>query len=175
MSPQELLEKKSRALNAALAETKITASQFSAAMQKSAFIAANSYAGMASEIAGNLATAFGNSKAFAIASAVINTAQSVTKSLAEYGGTPWGWAAAAAAAAAGAAQIATIRSTTKNSGGGGGSAGAPVASAAVTAPAAPQQSVTIALQGERFGREQVRALIAQINDAVSDGAVLRVA
>jgi hypothetical protein len=34
--------------------------------------------------------------------------------------------------------------------------------------------VNISLQGEVFGREQVRSLIGQINEAISDGAVLRV-
>jgi hypothetical protein len=33
--------------------------------------------------------------------------------------------------------------------------------------------VTINLTGEIFGREQVRGLIGQINEAISDGAVLR--
>jgi hypothetical protein len=31
------------------------------------------------------------------------------------------------------------------------------------------------LDGEIFGREQVRSLITQINEAVADGSVLRIA
>jgi len=37
------------------------------------------------------------------------------------------------------------------------------------------QVVQIALQGEIFGREQVRNLISQINESIADGAVLRLA
>jgi hypothetical protein len=37
------------------------------------------------------------------------------------------------------------------------------------------QQVTIQLQGETFGRDAVRNLISEINEAISDGAVLRLA
>jgi hypothetical protein len=37
------------------------------------------------------------------------------------------------------------------------------------------QVVNINLTGEVFGREQVRTLITEINEAVADGAVLRIA
>jgi hypothetical protein len=36
-----------------------------------------------------------------------------------------------------------------------------------------QQAVSIKLEGEKFGRDQVRALVEEINDAVSGGAVLK--
>ena len=57
--------------------------------------------------------------------------------LAQYGATPWGFAAAAAAAAAGAAQIATIRSTSRGGGGSAApvSAGGTGAGATTSAPA----------------------------------------
>lgn len=176
-SPQEILADKAKALDAALYENRISAQQFGAAMQKATMVSLNAYAGMASGIANNLATAFGESKAFAIAAAIVNTAESITKTLATYGATPWGIAAAAAAAAAGAAQIAAIRSTNKGGGGGGGGSASVAAAAANTQAAAPaqQQGVFITLQGEKFGREQVRGLIEQINEAVDDGAVIRVA
>jgi len=71
-------------------------------------------------------------------------------------------------------------------GGGGGSVGggssvggASFASAGDVgfsgAAASRGQTVTIQLQGEIFGREQVRSLITQINEAVADGSVLRIA
>src|SRR5690606_37796022 len=53
------------------------------------------------------------SKAFAVAEAIINTAQGVTKALAQ--GGMFGFAGAAAVAAAGAAQIATILSASNGS------------------------------------------------------------
>lgn len=75
--------------------------------------------GLASNLMGSLSTLAGAfakdnkamgiaSKAFAIAQAIINTQMAVTKALAFYGPTPWGFAAAGVAAAAGAASIATI-------------------------------------------------------------------
>lgn len=85
---------------------------------------------VANTIGGALESIFGESKAVAIAQAIINTAQAVTRSLAEYGATPLGLAAAAAAAVAGAAQIATIMRTNKSSKGGGAN------KSAVTAPVA---------------------------------------
>jgi len=175
-TPEEALLARQQKLTTLLMAQAISAETYGRAMQKAAFVSANAYATMASGIASNLATAFGNSKAFAIAAAIINTAESVTKTLATYGATPWGIAAAAAAAAAGAAQISAIRSTTKGGGGGGGGdGGGGGGGAAAPAAAAPQQSFLIDLQGQTFGRDQVRGLIMQINEAIGDGAVLRVA
>lgn len=170
-TPDEALLARKQKLSTLLMAGAIDAETFGRAMEKASFVSLNAYAHMASGIAGNLATVFGNSKAVAIASAIINTAESVTKTLATYGATPWGIAAAAAAAAAGAAQIATIRKTTKNSGGGGGGGGA----ATVTPQAAAsqqQQGFSVTLQGQNFGRDQVRGLIQEINKAQMDGAVL---
>jgi TP901 family phage tail tape measure protein len=175
-TPEEALLARQQKLTTLLMAQAISAETYGRAMQKAAFVSANAYATMASGIANNLATAFGNSKAFAIAAAIINTAESVTKTLATYGATPWGIAAAAAAAAAGAAQISAIRSTTKGGGGGGGGdGGGGGGGAAAPAAAAPQQSFLIDLQGQSFSRDQVRAFIEQINEAIGDGAVLRVA
>jgi hypothetical protein len=141
-------------------------------MQKAVWNTASAYAGMASQIAGNLSGLFGESKAFAIASAIINTAESITKTLATYGATPWGLAAAASAAAAGAAQIASIRSASK--GGGGGSAsvsggGGSVVEGQQAAGATQAQGVYLNLQGQGFRREEIIGLIGQINEASKDG------
>lgn len=57
----------------------------------------------------------------------------------------------------------------------GSSSGSVNASSGMTAAPAQAQTITIQMQGEIFGREQVRALITEINDAVADGAVLRLA
>lgn len=92
---------------------------------------ASAYVGAASQISGALSQLFGESKGFALANAVINTAEGITKAMAIYGPTPLGFAAAAAAAASGAAQIAAIRSAQKGGGGAAQSQAAsrPVASA----------------------------------------------
>jgi hypothetical protein len=140
--------------------------------------------GIAANITQALSTAFKDNKAFAVADTVINTAQAVMKTYAQFGGGPWGIAAAAAVAAIGAAQIATILSASPGSGGkskavkkgGGGSSASARAGAASTTSgsAAPGQAVNITLVGEGgFSREQVRALIGQINSAVGDGATIR--
>ncbi len=78
-----------------------------------------------------------------------------------------------------AARIAQLKSTTFSGGGGGGGAAAPAPAAAggggVPAQGAGSTSnVNISLQGDRFGREQVRDLIREINEAVGDGARLNV-
>jgi TP901 family phage tail tape measure protein len=177
-TPEEERIARQEKLSRLLKQGAIDSETFGRAMQKATMVSANAYAGMASQIANNLASAFKESKAFAVAAAIMNTAESITKTLATYGMTPWGIALAASAAVAGAAQIAQIMSTNKNSNSSAGSsAGLSEAAATANQAQAPkqQQGVFITLQGERFGREQVRSLIGQINDAISDGAVLKVA
>lgn len=131
-------------------------------------------------------------KGLAIAQIIQNTAVAQMRAMAELGpiaGPPaaakigvMGKIQAGIAAATGLAQIAGL---------GGGSSSA-VTAGGVTASgsvgdsataqnqqmiAAPRQNqtITIQMQGEIFGREQVRTLITEINDAVADGAVLRLA
>jgi hypothetical protein len=120
----------------------------------------------ASLAASTLTSVFAGNKAAGIAAAVINTAVGITKAIAL--GGPFGWAQAALVAAAGAAQIATIRSSNPGTGnvpsvGGGGAGGE---------PPQPNQMLTINLQGSRFTKEEVRALMAQVNEAIQDGATL---
>lgn len=134
------------------------------------------YFQIADDITSALGTLFGESKTVAIAQAIINTAQAVTRTLAEYGATPLGLAAAAAAAAAGAAEIATIRSTNR-SGGGGGRSTTPAVSAPVTSPA--QQGVQSGLQqtlfvsginpGDVFSGDTLRDLVQKLIDYQRDG------
>lgn len=75
---------------------------------------AQSALGVASAIAGGLNNLFKENKALAIANAVINTAEAVTKNLAAYPG-PVGVGMAAAALLNGIAQIRAITSTNKGS------------------------------------------------------------
>ena len=169
--PYQVMTDNIKALDAAMKAGKITAEQYGEAHQQAILIAVNAYAGAASDIAGSLSQVFAKSKGVAIAAAIINSFQAATNALAH---APWplNYAAAAAALAAGFAQVANIKKTTEHSSGGGSSSVG--ASSAQAAPAAPQQSVSISLQGQSFGRDQVRGLIEQINGAISDGAVLRI-
>jgi hypothetical protein len=86
---------------------------------------------------------------------------------------------AAAQAALGFAQVAKIRQTTQKSTGGGaagaGSGGG--GSAGGTAGASPTRSepthaVFVQLQGETFGREQVRGLVEQLKEYQRDGGTI---
>lgn len=118
---------------------------------------------------------FEGNKTAAIASALINTYQAVTKAL-NAGIPPYNYAAAAMTAAMGMAQVAKIRSTSKTSSGGGGSAGA-ASTAAAAAPAAaaeaPSQdrayTVRMSSMGELLGRRGLRELLENIQDAQKDG------
>ncbi len=67
------------------------------------------FEGIADAASSVLSSMFGKSKAGAIAATVINTAQAIIKTFAEFG-FPWGLIPAAAMAAAGAKQIAQIKS-----------------------------------------------------------------
>ncbi|NGP19293.1 hypothetical protein [Devosia aurantiaca] len=109
----------------------------------------------------------GASKAFAVAAAVINTAEGITKALAQ--GGILGFAGAAAVAAAGIAQISTIMSAKKGSG------SRPTVGA--SAPSVGQGSgqaktstaVAITLQGDYHPTQQVEELIGKLLDLQSDG------
>jgi hypothetical protein len=132
---------------------------------------------------------FNLNKAAAIASATIKAYEAISGAYAfgaKIGGPPVG---AAFAAAAGAFQFAQLRAiASQQFSGAKGSAGAPAPSAVggITPGGTPGataagaafgggQVVSINLTGEIFGRDQVRDLIGQINEAISDGAVLRIA
>jgi hypothetical protein len=140
-----------------------------------------SWLGVADTLGQAFGTMFKENKAVAIAQAVINTAQAITEALKLP--FPINWAQVAAVTALGAAQIATIASTQigsskgikKGGGGGGKSAPAKAGASSTSSGSSPGQAVNITLVGEGgFSREQVRALIGQINSAVGDGATLRV-
>lgn len=140
-----------------------------------------SWLGVADTLGQAFHTMFKENKAVAIAQAVINTAQAITEALKLP--FPINWAQVAAVTALGAAQIATIASTEPGSSkaikkGSSGSKSGPAKAGAASSSsgsASPGQAVNITLVGEGgFNREQVRALIGQINQAVGDGATLRV-
>lgn len=88
------------------------------------------------------------------------------------GGPPLAAAFTAASLAKTGALIASIASASPRGGG-----GAPGAAAGATAAQVPNVSrnVVVELQGEVFGRSQITSLINQLNEAVEDGAILRLA
>lgn len=140
---------------------------------------------------GNLASLMdsGNKKMFqigkvaAIAQALLSARTAITHSYeagAEIGGPVLGAAFAATAAAATAAQIASIKNT--QFGGGGGVAGGAYSRPSDAIASGPSQSsaqkaespvVNISLQGDRYDQKSVRGLIDAINEAVGDGARIR--
>lgn len=144
-------------------EGRISVEQYSQAVQRTQANAAASVLGMAGQISGALAGMFKDNKAFAVANAVINTAEGVTKALAQ--GGVFGFISAGAVAAAGAAQIASILSANP------GSASTP------SVPAPPQpaasdgggQSVYIDVHGDTFNRSHVEGLASELADLLKDG------
>lgn len=142
-----------------------------------------SYLDLADNVGTALGTVFKDSKGVAIAQAVINTAQAITKTFAEYGATPWGFALAASMAAIGAAQIAAIVSAQPGStkspairGGRSNATAAAGASSKSTAGGGLSQVVTIKIEGDVFGPEHFRRIVEGINGVQRDGtALLRVA
>jgi len=142
-------------------------------------------------------TLFKINKISAIANAIVNTAQGVTKSLAEYP-APFNIAMAAITAAAGLAQIQAIRSTQFSGGGGGttpsaagsaptindrpvgGAAGLPLDTllAGQGAGGGVSQRIDINIDGLNEGglisADDTRKLIMSINDQLGDGVNLNV-
>jgi hypothetical protein len=178
-----------RVRNEEKAQELITNARLSAANAAVGFL---NVLGQKNKAAAVAAVALG--KALSIAQAIQNTAVGV---MAAYKIDPTG-ALAARVAAMGKIQVGLIAATgllqagSIVSGGGGGGVGGGTASGdgfssagsvgggtgmggTTTAAPAQGQTVTIQLQGDVFGRDQVRSLITQINEAVADGSVLRIA
>ena len=127
---------------------------------------------MASGVVGAMGQMFEGSKPIAIAQALIDTYQGVTKALAQGGFR--GIARAAAVAAKGFAAVRSIQATRPGSGGpaaiGGGSAGGTTATAAQV-PQAPTQTLRFDFGGQNtMGMEQIVGLL---NDAYDRGYRIR--
>ena len=167
-TPYEIQTKQIEDLSNAYAAGRITAEQLAVAQQAAAYTAQSAYAGMAGSIANSLSAVFNQSKGVAIASALINTFESVTKALATYP-PPFSYVAAAAALAAGMAQVANIRRTTKDGGGGGGGGGG-AAIAAAGPTSIPQSLIVQGLgPGQLFTSESVKDLAGKLLDFQRDG------
>jgi hypothetical protein len=123
---------------------------------------------------------FRTAKAFAIAQAVLSTTAAAIQAMADPTAiTPFQkFANYAAVLGKGLSAVATIKGMSPSGGGGGGgggagagaSSGASAASAGGAAGRGPGgNSVYINLQGQSFGRDQVRDLVKQIADFQKDG------
>lgn len=136
---------------------------------------------LVSATANALTTIFGKSKTAAIAAALINTYQGITKALAELP-PPFSYGMAAITAAMGMAQIAKIRSTSHNSsggtvsapsGGGSSAAAAPSAAPVHQAPQTASQGQTLFVSGINpnsfFTGDVVRNLATKLIDYQRDG------
>jgi hypothetical protein len=172
-TPQEAMIAEQERINELMRVGAIDARTYGRAMAQASAFSARNMESLAGTVSSALGSIFGESKGVAIAQALINTYQGISKAIATYP-PPMSGIMAAVQAAAGFAQVAAIRRTTKSGGGSGGSAGASAGAGAAAAPAQPQQMATINLHGERFGRDQVRGLIEQLNAAIGDGAQLNV-
>lgn len=141
--------------------------EYSGAVQRANLSAASGVLGAVGQITGALSQAFEDNKALAVANAVINTAEGVTKALAQ--GGIFGFASAAAIGISGAAQIASILSAKPGS---ASTASVPSSAPTPTTAAAgggSQQAVNITLRGENFSRASVERLIGDIADVLKDG------
>ena len=140
------------------------------------------YAGMFGDLASlmqsNNKTLFRIGQASAIAEAVVNgysAAVAAWEKGMKIGGPPVASAFAGASLLKTGALISSIKSTSPT-GGGAGATGGGAVGAAGSAQAAPQTSNNIAISltgGDMFSRGQVIELINSINDAVDDGARIR--
>lgn len=172
LTPMEQVIFKQMEIHALWAQGTIDAETYGRAMAQASVYSAKNMDALASSVSSNLSTIFGDSKAVAIATALINTYQGITKALATYP-PPIAQIMAGIQAAAGFAQVAKIRSmTAKGSGGGGGGGGGGEASAAASA-AAVKPSQTMYVDGidpnSLFTGGMVRNLAEKLIDFQRDG------
>jgi hypothetical protein len=113
-SPWDALATNMAGLDSLLERGAISWEQYGQAAAKAHALAADATLDSLGQITGALSGAFQESKALAVANAVVNTAQGVTKALAQ--GGMFAIPIAAAIGAAGAAQIATIMSASPGGG-----------------------------------------------------------
>ena len=139
--------------------------------------------GLTSGVARENKRMFQLNKIAGIANAIVNAYTGISKTMAAYP-YPLNIGMAAAHAAAAFAQVQAIRSASFGDGGGSAASvrGSTPSTPVTNVPAASSGAsgsggavVNLTLQGERFGREEVRRLIEQINEAIGDGARLKVA
>jgi hypothetical protein len=194
--PWDLYAQKIENLNRLLALGAISQETYGRAAVKAAQDSINMASQYATEVGTALTTIFKGNKAASIAAAIINTAVAITKALSAYP-PPASFIMAGLQAAAGAVQIAAIKSQNvpKFKTGGsfvmpGGMGGSERMIPAMAQPGervtvepldqssgggARAREVTISMPNRTtmFHRDEVFALIREINEAISDGARLK--
>jgi hypothetical protein len=171
LDPLTLAAQQLANLEAQLAQGKISWEQYGEAAFRANSGAAAGVLGLAGQMTGALAQMFQDNKAFAVANAVVSTAEAVMKALATYGPTPWGFAAAGVAAATGAAQIGTILSAQKGSASrpsGPKSSGAPSGGQAAAPQRATMLNITLGGAG-LYTRDNMREMLEQLADGLNEG------
>lgn len=118
-------------------------------------------------LTGGLAELFKNNKAFAVANAVVSTAEGIAKAWGQ--GGVFGFIGAAGVAAAGAAQIASILSAQPGSSSSASVSGGGAAANAQSTAAAPAQGTSINLTIRGSGNVNVDALADQLAKSIADG------
>lgn len=172
-APLETYATKMAAVRAALQDGTLSMREFGAVTKKINQENVDHMDALASAVASSLTAIFGKSKTAAIAAAIINTAQAVTKNLAQYP-QPFGGIMAGLALATGTAQIAAIKSTNLGS---GGSAPRAAPAAPTPAPTATSEggglnqtlTVTGLNTGDLFGGDAVRRLAEKLLDYQRNG------
>jgi hypothetical protein len=173
--PRETELRQINALNAAYKANKISAEALGRAQQAVAMSVYQAYAGVVGNTLSAMSQLFEKNKKIAIAAALVNTFEGVTKALSAYP-PPLSYIAAAGALASGMAQVMNIRKTTAEGGGGGGTSMAASSDAATTAAAAGgggERSQTLMVQGispgQFYSGESVKDLAERLLAYQRDG------
>lgn len=175
LTPMEKIIFQQMKLHALWTTGKLDAVSYGRAMAQASEFSAKNMDALASSVSSNLSTIFGDSKAVAIATALINTYQGITKALATYP-PPISTAMAAIQAAAGFAQVAKIRSQTSKGGGSGGGGGGGGEAAAAAAVPATGVTNTLTVQGisptQMFSGDAMRGLAEQLLEYQRNGGTV---
>lgn len=153
----------------------IDASRHSSTLQE----AAGFFGAMEGALQGSNKRLIRIAKVFGAVEALINAWRAYTQVLADPTLPFYAkFAAAAAVLGAGLGAVSAIQGVSESGGGGRGGAGAASAAGASVGAGAGGQSVSrnvaIQLEGDSFSGDSIRNLINKINEAVEDGAVIRI-
>lgn len=174
LTPLEKIIFKQMELHALWSTGKLDAVSYGRAMAQASEFSSKNMDALASSVSSNLSTIFGDSKAVAIATALINTYQGITRAIATYP-PPISTAMAAIQAAAGFAQVAKIRSQTAKGGGSGGGGGGGEAAAVAATPATGVTN-TLTVQGisanQMFSGDAMRGLAEQLLEYQRNGGTV---
>lgn len=148
-------------LSALLNAGEISWEQYGDAVQRANLLAASSTLGSIGQITGILSQAFEDNKLLAAANAAVNTAEGITKALAQ--GGMFAWPTAIAIGVAGAAQIAGILSASP------GSASVNMPSGGGQQAAGPQQGAAINLTITGDGVVSTQSFMSQLTEQIDAG------